>query len=60
MSKDDYHPVVQGVAPVIQETLKVRGVGRDMEDKTGRTICVYFNRELNDDELRDFHDFLRS
>jgi len=42
------------------DTLKVRGIGRDAEDTSGRTVCVYFNRAPSDDELRDFHDFLRS
>ena len=42
------------------DTLKVRGIGRDVDDTSGRTVCICFNRAPSDDELRDFHDFLRS
>ena len=42
------------------DALKVRGVVRDVDDTSGRTVCICFNRAPSDDELRDFHDFLRS
>lgn len=37
---------------------KARGVGRDVDDKSGRTIFVYFEREISDDELRTVHETL--
>lgn len=39
--------------------LIVRGVGRDAEDTTGRTLFASFNRPPSDDELRAIHDLLR-
>lgn len=38
--------------------LKVRGVGRDADN--ARAISVYLSERPTDDELRQFHDFLRT
>ena len=33
-----------------------RGVVRDTTDPTGRTMYVFFDRAMSDDEMRDWHD----
>lgn len=41
---------------------KVNGVGRDDGDpdpQARKSVVVYFERELTDEELRAFHDLLR-
>lgn len=39
---------------------KVNGVGRDGDPlpEARKSVIVYFERELTDDELRAFHDLL--
>jgi hypothetical protein len=37
---------------------RVRGVGRDASDESGRTLFVSFDAPPSDDELRAFHDFI--
>lgn len=37
---------------------RVRGVGRDAGDESGRTIAVSFDAPPSDEELRAFHDFV--
>lgn len=39
-------------------TVKVRGVGRDQSDETGRTLFVFLSGEPSDAQLRSFHDFV--
>jgi hypothetical protein len=36
--------------------LKIRGIGRDPADPSGRTLLLFLNRKPTDGELRAIHD----
>jgi hypothetical protein len=39
------------------DVLKVRGVGRVADEP--RAILVFLSKQLTDDEMRNFHDYIR-